>query len=210
MQRSRDHRRPEEQTAGPTLNPARGVHAADESPPSVCADPLTDQQRTYLTLLFNRYRGPLNRYLGGLVRSTEDVAELVQETYFRVMRHTETMKFEAVARSYLFHTATNVAREYYRRRFRRHANQHVDLGEADCVPDEVAPEKHAVLEDALARLKVEVKEMPAELRDILILHRFQHRTHVEIAQLLGVSVRTVERRINRAIDLLTARMRGVL
>ena len=123
-------------------------------------DPLTDQQRAYLTLLFNKYRGALYRYLKGMVHSNEDVAELVQETYFRIMRHTETLRFDAIARSYLFNTATNVAREYYRRRSRRHANQHVDLGEAESLPDEIAPETHAVWEDALRRLKLEVKGLP--------------------------------------------------
>lgn len=173
-------------------------------------DPLTDQQRAYLTLLFNKYRGALYRYLKGMVHSNEDVAELVQETYFRIMRHTETLRFDAIARSYLFNTATNVAREYYRRRSRRHANQHVDLGEAESLPDEIAPETHAVWEDALRRLKLEVKGLPLELREVLVLHRFQHRTHVEIAHLLGINVRTVERRMDRATLLLTSRMRGIL
>jgi len=31
------------------------------------ADPLSDQEKAYLMLLFNKYRGPLYRYLCGLV-----------------------------------------------------------------------------------------------------------------------------------------------
>jgi RNA polymerase sigma-70 factor (ECF subfamily) len=182
--------------------------ARDCSP--VPVDPLTDQQRAYLTLLFNKYRGPLYRYLSGLVHSNEDVAELVQETYFRIMRHTETIQLDAIARSYLFNTATNVAREFYRRRSRRHASQHVDLGEADSLSNDVAPETHAVWENALQRLKLEVQGLPQALREVVVLHRFQHRAHSEIAQLLGVSIRTVERRMDRAIARLKARMRGIL
>jgi RNA polymerase sigma-70 factor (ECF subfamily) len=194
--------------ASTTHAPATSASLSDAAPAD--NDPLTDQQRAYLTLLFNKYRGALYRYLKGMVHSNEDVAELVQETYFRIMRHTETLRFDAIARSYLFNTATNVTREYYRRRSRRHANQHVDLGEAESLPDEIAPETHAVWEDALRRLKLEVKGLPLELREVLVLHRFQHRTHVEIAQLLGINVRTVERRMDRATLLLTSRMRGIL
>jgi RNA polymerase sigma factor (sigma-70 family) len=194
--------------------------SADPAPAAISAgerqvmlgstDPLSDQERAYLTLLFNKYRGPLYRYLSGLVRSADDVAELVQETYFRIMRHTETVSLETVARSYLFQTATNVAREYYRRRARRHANQHVGLEEAELLAGECVPEQHAVWEETLVRLKAEMKDMPAELRQALILHRFQHQTYAEIANKLGVSTRTIERRMSQALDFLAARMRGVL
>jgi RNA polymerase sigma-70 factor (ECF subfamily) len=173
-------------------------------------EPLSDQEKAYLTLLFNKYRGPLYRYLSGLVRSADDVAELVQETYFRVMRHTDTVRFETVARAYLFQTATNLAHEYYRRRARRYTDQHVRLEEAESVPAEFLPEQHAVWEEAFIRLKIEMKEMPQELREVLILHRFHHRTYPEIANSLGVSTRTIERRLSQAIDFLAARMRGVL
>lgn len=174
------------------------------------ADPLCDQEKALLTLLFNKYRGALYRYLSGLVRPTEDVAELVQETYFRIMRHTETIRFEAVARSYLFQTATNVAREYYRRRARRHMDQHVGLEAAESLPGEIGPEQNALWEQAITQLKAQIREMPRELQEILIRHRFQHETYPEIAKALGVSTRTVERRLSEAMDFLARRLRGVL
>ena len=45
-----------------------------------------DADRAYVTLLFNKYRVALQRYLSRLVPA-EDAAELVQETYFRLLRH---------------------------------------------------------------------------------------------------------------------------
>jgi RNA polymerase sigma factor (sigma-70 family) len=174
------------------------------------ADPLSDQEKALLTLLFNKYRGALYRYLSGLVRPADDVAELVQETYFRIMRHTETVRFETVARSYLFQTATNLAREYYRRRSRRHWDQHVGIEEAEVLPSEVAPEQDVLWEQAVARLKVQIKEMPRDLQEVLIRHRFQHETYPEIAKALGISTRTVERRLSDAVEFLAHALRGVL
>lgn len=174
-------------------------------------DPLSDSQRAYLTLLFNRYRGSLYRYLSGLVESTEDANDLVQETYFRVMRRgEEAVRFEAVARSYLFQTATNLAREHYRRRAARRADEHVSLDEAVGLPDDRVPDQIVAWEDAIARIRRELAAMPPALRDILLLSRFQRRTCPQIAASLGVSTRTVERRLSQALDYLIARMRGVL
>lgn len=173
-------------------------------------DPLSDQEKAYLTLLFNKYRGPLYRYLSGLVRSADDVPELVQETYFRIMRHAETLRLERTARSYLFQTATNVAREYYRRRARRHADRHVDIQEAELVSDGSVPEQAVVWEEVLGRLKMELRDMPQHLKEVLVLHRFHHQTYLEIARTLGVSTRTIERRLSQAMEFLAARMRGLL
>ena len=180
------------------------------SRPAAPKDPLSAEEQAYLTLLFNKYRAPLHRYLSGLVPSADDAAELVQETYFRILRHTDTVRLETVARSYLFQTATNVAREFYRRRARRRADQHVELNEADIQPDDSLPEQHLLWEDALIHLKRELRDMPLELRAVLLLHRFQQRTYPEIAATLGVSARTVERRMSQAIEYLTRRLRGVL
>lgn len=191
--------------------PASAVSPEPSEGEAACsADPLSDQEKALLTLLFNKYRSALYRYLSGLVRPAEDVAELVQETYFRIMRHTETVRFEAVARSYLFQTATNVAREYYRRRARRHTDQHVGLEEAEILPGEIGPEQDALWEQAITQLKAQIKEMPRDLREILIRHRFQHETYPEIAKALGVSTRTIERRLGDAMEFLAHRLRGVL
>ena len=99
--------------------------------PESGADPLPDTQRALLVLLFNKYRGALLRHLERLVHSREDAAELVQETYLRVLSRIQTSRFEAAARAYLFHTATNLARDHFRRqRFRAH-DRLDELSDAD-------------------------------------------------------------------------------
>jgi RNA polymerase sigma-70 factor (ECF subfamily) len=203
------HRRTEEESIGATVPEPAAAGADDhdrEAPRYV--DPLSNEERAFLTLLFNKYRGSLYRYLSGLVRPSEDVAELVQETYFRIMRHVETVRFESVARAYLFRTATNVAREYYRRRMRRQTQQHVGLEEAETLTDNCAPDQDAVWHQATSRLKTELLGMPEDLREILIRYRFQEQTCPEIALSLGVSTRTVERRLSQAMELLSQRLRG--
>lgn len=173
-------------------------------------DPLSDGERLYLTLLFNKYRGPLHRYLSRLVRSSEDAAELVQETFFRIMRHTGTVRFEAVARAYLFQTASNLAREYYRRRAARRTDHHLPLAEVEIPWDEEGPERLVLREEALVCLKSAIKSMPQDLREVFVLSRFRSQRYPEIASALGVSTRTVERRMQQALEFLIAETRGLL
>src|SRR5579871_5750782 len=81
----------------------------------------TQSHQAYVTLLFNKYRAALQRYLRRFVLA-EDAAELVQETYFRLLRRGELLHVEPMARAFLFETATNLARDLRRRRLTRHAD----------------------------------------------------------------------------------------
>jgi DNA-directed RNA polymerase specialized sigma24 family protein len=42
----------------------------------------------------------------------EEAADLVQETYYRLLRRGGTIELDFMARALLFHTATNLARDH--------------------------------------------------------------------------------------------------
>lgn len=169
-------------------------------------NPLSEEDRAKLALLFNKYRMELYRYIRGLAASVEDVQDIIQETYMRVMRHTENLHIDPVARAYLFRTATNIAHEYYRRRTVRRYKDHVSLEDVQVDAECHSPEVLYLWQEAHDRLKAELSVMPRELREVVQLKRFERKTYSEIAETLGVSTRTVERRMVRALEFLTERM----
>ncbi len=56
------------------------------------------------------------------------------------------------------------------------------------------------------RMVEAIAKLPDEEREVFDLTRIQGMTQVETAQLLGVSVATVKRRLNRGLQLLTERL----
>jgi RNA polymerase sigma factor (sigma-70 family) len=163
-------------------------------------------QRAFLAALFNRYREALLRHVGRMVRSREDAADLVQDTYVRVMDRISVARFDAAARAYLFQTATNLARDYYRRqRFRAHAP-------LDDVPDEgpashdPAPEDLVAADQLTATLRVAIAQMPEDARNVFLLARSRQMAYGEIARHLGLGQRTVERRMAEAMAYLSRRL----
>lgn len=176
--------------------------ATDQGP-----DPIADSQRALLVLLFNRYRGALTRHVERLVRSREDAAELVQETYLRVMRQIQASRFESAARAYLFQTATNLAHDHFRRsKYRAHGNID-DLTESELPLGDPAPEQLVAEDQTLARLRTAMLQLPEPTRDVLLRARMQNQSYAQISQELGISVRTVERRMAQAMELLTQTLR---
>ena len=155
--------------------------------------------RDYVTQLFERHRVSLHRYLVRLVR-IEDAAELVQETFFRLLRHEGLVRLEAMARAFLFHTATNLARDQRRRRLTHHAEQHVDLGSQEIAEEHRGPDDQLAGEQTLALIEQAIADLPADTRTVFMLHRFRDLSYPQIAQTMKLSTRTVARKMAEALE----------
>ena len=172
------------------------------------SDPTDAAQRAFITLLFNKYRGALLRHVGHFAATREDAADLVQETYLRVMDRISVTRFDAESRAYLFQTATNLARDHLRRqRFRAHAPIE-DLPEERLGGREPTPEQVVTADQLTSTLRLAIEAMPEETRAVFILARTQQLSYPEIANRLGIGRRTVERRVAEAVALLAERLRG--
>jgi RNA polymerase sigma-70 factor (ECF subfamily) len=170
-------------------------------------DPVASTQDAYITLLFNKYRAPLFRYLSRFV-PRDDANELVQETYFRVMRHGNTVQLEAMARSFLFQTATNLMRDHHRRQKARFAGSHLPLDSADEVAADLDPSDQVSGEQTLKALEIALKAMPEEMRRIFLLYRFRDMSYADIGSAMGLSTRTIARRVSEAMDRLGSAVRN--
>jgi RNA polymerase sigma factor (sigma-70 family) len=160
----------------------------------------------FLGALFRKYRGSLFRYLRGLVPSHEDAAELVQESYARLLRQGSVSHLEAVARAYLFQTATNLARDHFRRRISRSLDSHCDIDEVAVADDTRNPEEALEWNQAVNLIKEGIKHLPPLTRKVFMLSRFRDKSYPEIAGLLGISTRTVERKVSKAMAALGERL----
>lgn len=166
-------------------------------------DPAEQSQQAYITLLFNKYRGALHRYLSRLV-PIDDAAELVQETYFRLLRHGQMVQLEAMARSFLFQTATNLARDFRRRRRVRRADDHVELDEETNAGEDFDPGEHLTAEQVLGALERAIVGLPRDTRTVFLLNRFRDMSYPAIAEALNLSPRTVARKMAEAMAKLSS------
>jgi RNA polymerase sigma factor (sigma-70 family) len=189
-----------------SASPAEALYpldmGGDDSAEPIPSDP---SHRAYVTTLFNRHRVSLQRYLMRLV-SPEDAAELVQESYYRLLRHGEMVRVDAMARSFLFQTATNLARDHHRRRASHRASRHVPLEDEEIVQDHLGPDELLAGEQVRALLERAIAALPQDTRTVFLLHRFRDLTYPQIAEVMSLSARTVARKMAEAIERLSAAM----
>jgi RNA polymerase sigma factor (sigma-70 family) len=128
------------------------------------------------------------RLLGvSLVVDADDVA---QEAYVRFVARGAGAKIRDI-RAYLAQTSTNVVIDAYRQE-RRHSAWDHDLAGAkgESYPDE---------QFAAVLLKQVIASLPEKQRHVFLLNRFSGLSYPEIAARLGISVKTVESRMSKAL-----------
>lgn len=129
-----------------------------------------------------------------------DADDIVQDTWLRVIR-TSLADVEH-PRAYLSRIALNLFRDRFRRDKRRIAHLRLVLAEESINPAAMA-EQECQLE-----LERAILDLPESLRDVFVLSRFRRLTNKDIADQLGISVKTVEWRIGKAIELCASRLRS--
>ncbi len=137
-------------------------------------------------------------WLSAILRSRygADATDLLHETYLRAVPSDAAASARS-PKAFLLKVATNLAIDRLRRGQREREAVQVALMSADDA------EQPAI--DRLA-LKQALLDLPPKLRDVLILRHIRGLTHDEIARAKGISVKTVEWRMRKALAACAARL----
>ena len=154
--------------------------------------------------LWTRYAPALCRLMRKQVRRSEDVNDLVQQTFLQLHRARNDFREGARLRPWLYTIALNLRREYWRRMGRRRESP-VELDER-MLPtveqaDIVAKENAAAVRKALSTLS-------DGQREVIELHWFEGFSFPEVAQIVGASLSAVKVRAHRGYKVLKAELRA--
>lgn len=173
------------------------LRAATSNPTAAAARPATgsggcpEQDYSWFPDFYSETASRLRGYVGQLVGNAALADDITQEAYLRVLRTELPTREPARLRSYLYRTATNLARDHWRLRKRRGAEESLD-GIAE--PAAEAP--------ADAPLGADVNRLLGTLsrqqRSLLWLAYVEGATHREIASVLDVREASVRVLLFRA------------
>ena len=167
---------------------------------------LVDSDRAALEELFRRMREPLLRYVCAIVAEATVAHDLVQDVFLDLWLRRTTLDPEQPLRPYLYRMARNRALRHLRderRRARKRAEQLPKTPSVEWRSPDVDLESRQ-LEALLARW---LDELPERQREVLVLSRWHGLSHREIARVMGISPRTVNNHMLRALETLRRRLR---
>jgi RNA polymerase sigma-70 factor (ECF subfamily) len=148
-------------------------------------------------VLYQRHNDALYRYLLRLCYDRDIADDLFQDAWGKVIKARDSYQPTAGFRTFLFRVAHNCFIDYLRRNRRHQAQVQLD---PDTQPGD-ADDPEQETERALARRRLDsaLRAIPAEQRDVFLLHEEAHLTLEQIAAVTGVNKETAKSRLRYAV-----------
>ncbi len=142
--------------------------------------------------LWNRYEGPLRRYARRRVGRTDEVDELVQQTFLHLHRSRKDFKEGLPLRPWLYTICLNVCRHHLRKRPRLAVP--TELHDANTP----AVDAHDIVRDEDARrVRAALADLPEHERIVIELHWLQGLGMREVSEVVGAGLSAVKVRAHR-------------
>ena len=157
-------------------------------------------------LLIERYQDRIFALARHYTKSAVEVEDIVQDTFLKAYRRLETFQRQSSFSTWLYRIAVNTALDFLKR-MGRSPVQAVEDPELSASPvrDQagsgvaIAGPDARLRREEIARITAEVlSELPEIFRTVLVLREFEDMPYQQMADVLGISIGTVESRLFRA------------
>lgn len=151
-------------------------------------------------LLFERYQPVLFRSMLASVGDRDEAHEIVQETFVRVWDHRSSLRPDLPFLGYLLRIARNLLRDAAKRSaVRVKYAPEIPLSTPSAGDDPERTLRATMLAEALT--EVVQNALPDRCREVFLLSRMEGWSNDEIARTLGISVKTVENQMTKALKI---------
>jgi RNA polymerase sigma-70 factor, ECF subfamily len=158
---------------------------------------------TAFRVVFEKFHAPLVRLAFDYLKRRDVADEVVQDVFLRLWERRARFEVRESLRAYLCASVRNAALNKLRRDSieRRWMDR---VGLEGIARDELTPrfestDTNAHLSELDAALRTAVADLPPRCRETFVLSRQHALTHEEIGTVMGVSVKTVQVQIGRAL-----------
>jgi RNA polymerase sigma-70 factor (ECF subfamily) len=164
--------------------------------------------RLALQTIFQQQYGMVCSVIYRLIKDNNTAEDLAQEVFVRFWEKREQIQITSSLPAYLRRMAINEALGYLRR------NKH--LHDEEITPQYTDNQTSGDAEIQYLQSELEqnvraaINTLPPKCRTVFQLSRFEELTYQEIADQLGISIKTVENQMGKALRLLRERLKGYL
>jgi RNA polymerase sigma-70 factor (ECF subfamily) len=180
---------------------------------------VSGDQRAF-ELLVIKYQRRLQRLIGRLVRDTDLVEDIAQETFIRAYRALPQFRGESQFYTWLYRIAVNTAKKFLQERKRsptmsdrafvaNEDNDETFRVVVEPINDET-PESVLAAKEIAAAVNSGLAALPLDLRQALTLREIEGLSYEEIAAVMDCPMGTVRSRIFRARELISAKLKPML
>lgn len=148
--------------------------------------------------IFRRYYADLVHFSARFFPDKSFCEDIVQEAFIKVWTNRKKLETDTSIRSYLLSLVQNLALNELRHRKVKMSYQ--DMNHEIILS--LSPDEHMFFSELSDAYETALAKLDPEVRETLMLSRYEKLKYHEIAQRLNISVRTVEARISKALKFL--------
>ena len=157
--------------------------------------------------LFYQYYPFLCQNIYRIVKDKAVAEDLAQDTFFKFWNKRNELNIKTSIKAYLRRMAINEGL-YYLRKNKKFKKEEVSV--LAFVPADNDVEEQILHQELSAEISAAIEELPPRCREVFKLSRFEELSYKEIAARLGISVKTVENQMGKALKVLRVALKQYL
>jgi RNA polymerase sigma-70 factor, ECF subfamily len=161
---------------------------------------IRQDDRLALNTLFENYYQQLCRFACSCSLSTVQAEEVVSDVFFILWKNRERIDIHSNVRSYLYRCVRNAALEVLRQ-----ARPEVALTNQHEIQDVMMPDMLLEYQELDEQIGKVIENLPERCRQVFVMNRFDLLTYKEIGQAIGISEKTVEHHMVKALEIIRSK-----
>jgi RNA polymerase sigma-70 factor, ECF subfamily len=185
-------------TASP-MNYRTRLHVTEQvSDESLWQNIVAHDDAKALEVLFHRHYSALCRYVFTIMQCKHTTEEVVSDVFLKIWNQRHALTIQSSVKSYLLAAVRNLSIDYLRRQIRRRTVG-ADAIHPDLPCDYTSAYDQVVGDETLQLVEAAIERLPKQGRIIFRLSRDGGMKYREIADHLGLSIKTVETHMTRSL-----------
>ncbi len=206
-------------TVPPSADSSAPALSPNDSDLLLVQNAVAGDQRSY-ELLVIKYQRRIERLIGRMVRDTDLVEDIAQETFIRAYRALAQFRGEAQFYTWLYRIAVNTAKKALVDLKRNPTISESSLRSSDDddetyrpnneLTSSETPETVLAAKEIALTVNAAMDALPEELRQAVTLREIEGLSYEEIAEVMNCPIGTVRSRIFRAREAISAKVKPML
>lgn len=180
------------------------LHEMDAAPPEEDVDLVRralDGDGVAFERLVERYQGRLFALARNYTKNPVEVEDIVQDTFLKAYSRLDSFQHQSSFYTWIYRIATNTVLDHLKRCGRSPVQAVEDpevVGASDGDRGLARPDARLAEGEIAEITQAVLAELPEIFRTVLVLREFEELAYQDIADVLGISIGTVESRLFRA------------
>ncbi len=155
--------------------------------------------------LFKNYFKPLVNFANKFLRNIDDSKEIVHDVFVKLWEKRDTLDSEKSIKSYIYTAVNNRCLNFI-----RNNKKFSDTVELENKDSNLSATQNIEELEIQAIITKTLENLSPKVRKVFMLSRYENLKYAEIAETIGISVKTVESHISKALKELRKNLREYL